>query len=103
MVVDNKDEGIFPETTSKWKRIIRDGEFPDLTPFSVHKASVATTSSSDAHPLLAAVANTTPAQLQVFGPGSNFSQTSGFSSFLSGSYSGSKTRMYPRSEQKTPS
>lgn len=79
IIIDSKDEGDFLETTSLWKSIVRDDEFPHLTPFSLHEALVAATKSSGARPSLAAVANTPPAQLQIFGPGSTLGQTSGFS------------------------
>ena len=65
IIVDNKDEGGFLETTSELKAITRVDDFTHLTPFSMHKASAATTNSSDAHLSRAAVANTAPAQLQM--------------------------------------
>jgi len=97
ITVDNKDEGSFLETTSYWKFITANStdrtllKISDSAPPSVHKALVGTMNSSDAHPLLHAVANCTPAQLEVLGPGSTISQPSGFAPFLSGPYSGTKT------------
>lgn len=57
IIVDNKDEGSFPEKTGEWKSVLRDDEYPDLSLFPVHKALAATMNSSDAYPLLATVAN----------------------------------------------
>lgn len=80
IIVDNKDEGSFPD---EGKSVLRDEEYPDLSLFSVHKALAVTMSSSDAHPLLAAVADVLSWITVV--------QTSGISSFLFGSYIGTKT------------